>query len=208
MEFRHLHMTIPSFKKGGKLWAADLQSLADAVRANRVLPGVGIRITGSPNGTTVAVAPGGGAGASGMSFHPFKVVVSKNDGQSVRVQVIFGTVNGIEPTIGGQWLHNVRPTPPTLPVDDGSQVFLKANLDASRNVASAEVAAASEVPQNSEALSHVLLARVIVADEGGNRSVTIAQNVASSLGFRTCKNPDWYEGATDALKYQHIWWGI
>jgi len=47
-------MTIPSFKKGDKLWAADLQSLADAVRANRVLPGAGIRITGSPNGTTVA----------------------------------------------------------------------------------------------------------------------------------------------------------
>ena len=47
-------MTIPSFKKGGKLLAADLQSLADAVRANRILPGAGIRITGSPNGTTVA----------------------------------------------------------------------------------------------------------------------------------------------------------
>jgi len=201
-------VTIPSFRKGEKLKAADLQTLADAVRANRVLPGAGIRITGSPNGTTVAVAPGGMAGASGLSIHPFKVVVAKNDGQGVRVQAIFGTVNSIEPTIGGQWLHNVRPTPPTLPVDDGSQVYLKANLDASRNVASAEVAAASEVPQNSEALSHILLARVIVADEGGNRSVTIAQNVASSLGFRTCKNPDWYEGATDTLKYQHIWWGI
>jgi len=200
-------MTIPSFKKGGKLWAADLQSLADAVRANRVLPGAGIRITGSPNGTTVAVAPGGVAGVSGTSVHPFKVVVAKNDAQGVRVQVLFGTVNGIEPTIGGQWLHNVRPTPPTLPVDDGSQVFLKANLDASRNVTSAEVAAASEVPQNSETISHILLARISISTEGGS-VVTIAQNVASSLGFRTCKNPDWYEGATDTLKYQHIWWGI
>ena len=200
-------MTIPSFRKGEKLKAADLQTLADAVRANRVLPGAGIRITGSPNGTTVAVM-GGGAGAQGTTAHPFKVIVAKNDAQGVRVQVLFGTVNGIEPTIGGQWLHNVRPTPPTLPANDGSQVFLKANLDASRNVASAEVASASELPQNSETLSHILLARISIAEDSGNRTITIAQNVASSLGFRTCKNPDWYEGATDMLKYQHIWWGI
>jgi len=200
-------VTIPSFRKGEKLKAADLQTLADAVRANRVLPGAGIRITGSPNGTTVAVV-GGGAGAPGTTAHPFKVIVAKNDAQGVRVQVLFGTVNGIEPTIGGQWLHNVRPTPPTLLANDGSQVYLKANLDASRNVASAEVAAASELPQNSETLSHILLARISIAEDSGNRTITIAQNVASSLGFRTCKNPDWYEGATDTLKYQHIWWGI
>jgi hypothetical protein len=49
-------MTIPTFKKGKKLLAADLQTLADAVRANRILPGAGIRITGSPNGTTVAAS--------------------------------------------------------------------------------------------------------------------------------------------------------
>ncbi|MFZ4778238.1 MAG: hypothetical protein ACOYM3_22935 [Terrimicrobiaceae bacterium] len=58
-------MTIPTFKKGEKLRAADLQILADAVRANRILPGAGIRVTGSPNGTTVAAniprAVGGGA---------------------------------------------------------------------------------------------------------------------------------------------------
>ena len=201
-------MTIPSFKKGDKLKAADLQTLADAVRANRVLPGAGIRITGSPNGTTLAVVPGGVAGSPGISVHPFKVVVAKNDGQGVRVQILFGTVNGIEATIGGQWLHNVRPTPPTLSVNDGDQVFLKANLDASRNVASAEVAAAQEVPQNSDTLSHILLALISITDDSGNRSVTIVENVASSLGFRTCKNPEWYEGATDILKYQHIWWGI
>ena len=200
-------MTIPSFRKGEKLKAADLQTLADAVRANRVLPGAGIRITGSPNGTTVAVV-GGGAGAPGTTAHPFKVIVAKNDAQGVRVQVLFGTVNGIEPTIGGQWLHNVQPAPPMLPVDDGSQVFLKANLDASRNVASAEVAAASEVPENSDALSHILLARISIAEDDGNRSATIFQNVASSLGFRTCKNPNWYDGNTEELEYQHIWWGI
>jgi len=47
-------MTIPSFRKGQILSASNLQELADAVRANRILPGVGVRITGSPNGTTVS----------------------------------------------------------------------------------------------------------------------------------------------------------
>ena len=62
-------MTIPSFKKGDKLWAADLQSLADAVRANRVLPGAGIRITGSPNGTTVAANIPRGAKSGTLTLH-------------------------------------------------------------------------------------------------------------------------------------------
>ncbi|MEI6073829.1 MAG: hypothetical protein WCS31_18760, partial [Verrucomicrobiae bacterium] len=77
-------MTIPSFKKGDKLWAADLQSLADAVRANRVLPGAGIRITGSPNGTTVAANIPRGAKSGTLTLHqvdfedlipdPFKIM--------------------------------------------------------------------------------------------------------------------------------------
>ena len=66
-------MTIPRFKKGDKLWAADLQSLADAVRANRVLPGAGIRITGGPNGTTVAAATNRGV-ASASDVFPFQAL--------------------------------------------------------------------------------------------------------------------------------------
>jgi len=84
MEFGNLLMTIPTFKKGDKLWAADLQTLADAVRANRVLPGAGIRITGGPNGTTVAANIPRGAKSGTMTLHqvdfedlipdPFKIM--------------------------------------------------------------------------------------------------------------------------------------
>ena len=84
MEFGNILMTIPTFKKGDKLWAADLQTLADAVRANRVLPGAGIRITGGPNGTTVAANIPRGAKSGTMTLHqvdfedlipdPFKIM--------------------------------------------------------------------------------------------------------------------------------------
>jgi len=66
-------VTIPSFRKGEKLKAADLQALADAVRANRVLPGAGIRITGSPNGVTVAATIRKGTSAAGEA-HPFQAI--------------------------------------------------------------------------------------------------------------------------------------
>lgn len=62
-------MTIPTFKKGDKLRAADLQILADAVRANRILPGTGIRVTGSPNGTTVAANIPRAVGVGAASLH-------------------------------------------------------------------------------------------------------------------------------------------
>jgi len=73
MEQGGLFVTIPSFRKGEKLKAADLQSLADAVRANRVLPGAGIRVTGSPNGTTVAATIKKGTSAA-EGVHPFQAI--------------------------------------------------------------------------------------------------------------------------------------
>ncbi len=91
-------MTIPSFKKGSKLWAADLQSLADAVRANRVLPGAGIRITGGLNGTTVAAdIPRSGADAAAR--HPFQLVVTtdpadKSDNPAPKIRVRPSTLAG------------------------------------------------------------------------------------------------------------------
>jgi len=75
-------MTIPSFRKGDKLRAADLQLLADAVRANRVLPGTGIRITGSPNGTTVAVVVGRSAPPGSSSIQPFQLMVASTEGEN------------------------------------------------------------------------------------------------------------------------------
>ena len=91
-------MTIPSFRKGEKLKAADLQTLADAVRANRVLPGVGIRVTGSPNGTTVAAnIPRSAADAA--TLQPFQLIVAidpadTSDTPAPKIRVLPSTLAG------------------------------------------------------------------------------------------------------------------
>lgn len=50
-------MIIPTFQKGARLAAADLNLAMDAVRRARVLPGVGIKLTETVNGTVVSVKP-------------------------------------------------------------------------------------------------------------------------------------------------------
>ncbi len=109
-------MQIPSFKKGDKLWAADLQSLADAVRANRVLPGVGIRITGSASGTTVAAnVPRASRGGSTQTLHqvdfedlipdPFKIMQEVMDEILNRFYSALPTAETIATVIANQMLN-------------------------------------------------------------------------------------------------------
>jgi len=69
---------LPSFKKGQKLSALDLQTLTDAVRANRLLPGNGIRIAQSPNGTTIAAVPPSGL-YSGLTLHAMPLALLAPD---------------------------------------------------------------------------------------------------------------------------------
>jgi len=61
-------MVIPTFQKGAPLAAADLNLAMDSVRRARVLPGVGIKLTETVNGTVVSLKPqrlaGGGGGNS------------------------------------------------------------------------------------------------------------------------------------------------
>jgi len=121
-------------KPGDPIKASEWNKLVDCLRALVIQPGAGIRVTRTPSGTTLAIVPQS-QGAPPVSLpHPFKVFVVKDDDDGTKVQVAYGTVNGIEPTINGTWLHNIQPTPPTLTVDDGTTVYLKANLNEKREV--------------------------------------------------------------------------
>jgi hypothetical protein len=57
-------MLVPTFQKKAPLSASDLNILGDAVRRARVLPGVGIKLTETLNGTIVSLKPSRGAGGS------------------------------------------------------------------------------------------------------------------------------------------------
>lgn len=100
-------MVIPTFQKGAQLAAADLNLAMDAVRRARVLPGVGIKLTETVNGTVVSLKPqrlaGGGATPD---LAPWQIVDLAGEGEpdtqgkysSYSFRVYPGTINNILPT--------------------------------------------------------------------------------------------------------------
>lgn len=125
-------MQLPSFRRKQKLKAADLQTLADAIRANRILPGVGIRITGSPNGTTVAVKRTADSPPASL-IHPFQFVSAPWTGtgtppsdQKRKFRIRPGAVMSASGPRFSENLHDVFTAP------DNAAIFycwLEANFD-------------------------------------------------------------------------------
>lgn len=102
-------MTIPRYQKGAPLKAADLNLLSDAVARCRVLPGVGIKLTETVNGTVISLKPtrsGGGSSAPATENRPFDIINMRGLGQpdqnggfsSYRAEVWPGTVANILPS--------------------------------------------------------------------------------------------------------------
>lgn len=102
-------MTIPRYQKGIPLKAADLNLLSDAVARARVLPGVGIKLTETVNGTVISLKPtrsGGGSSAPATENRPWDIINFTGTGQpdeegvypTYTGQIWPGTVNGLLPT--------------------------------------------------------------------------------------------------------------
>lgn len=97
-------MNVPIFQKSAPLKAADLNALGDVVRRARILPGVGIKLTETLNGTIVSLKPtrsfGGG---SGSEDYPWRVstsaIVPEGGGDPTGYNCVIrpGSVNNILP---------------------------------------------------------------------------------------------------------------
>jgi hypothetical protein len=100
-------MLIPTFQKKSPLTAADLNLLGDTVRRARVLPGVGIKLTETLNGTVVSLKPtrsfGGGGGTE---RRPWDIINLRGNGEpdedgkfsSYKAEVWPGTAAGLMPS--------------------------------------------------------------------------------------------------------------
>ena len=73
-------MIVPTFQKGAQLSAVDLNLAMDAVRRVRVLPGVGVKLTETLNGTVVSVKPQRSSSA-GDGF-PFQIITQLKPGST------------------------------------------------------------------------------------------------------------------------------
>jgi len=68
-------MLYPTFQKRAPLSASDLNVAMDALKRARVLPGVGIKLTETLNGTVVSLKPTrGGGGASTTERRPWDII--------------------------------------------------------------------------------------------------------------------------------------
>lgn len=100
-------MQYPSFQKRAPLSAADLNLAMDALKRARVLPGVGIKLTETLNGTVVSLKPPRAAGGgSSVDRHPWQIhnmtgvgePDEQGDYNSYEFQVWPGTINGLIPS--------------------------------------------------------------------------------------------------------------
>jgi hypothetical protein len=100
-------MLYPTFQKKSPLSAADLNLAMDALKRNRILPGVGIKLTETLNGTVVSLKPTrlGGSG-DGTERRPWDIINLRGEGEpdsngkysNYKGQVWPGTVAGLMPS--------------------------------------------------------------------------------------------------------------
>lgn len=98
-------MRYPSFQRKSSLSAADLNLTLEAVRRNRILPGVGIKLTETINGTVVSLKPSRSGGGAASERRPFDVVNLRGKGDpddegnysNYEAEVWPGTVAGLIP---------------------------------------------------------------------------------------------------------------
>jgi hypothetical protein len=88
-------MQLPVFQKRAPLSAADLNLLVDVLKRARVLPGVGIKLTETLNGTVVSIKPTPSFGE--IENFPFKIKTFFKD-NSYSCTVNPGTLNNLLPT--------------------------------------------------------------------------------------------------------------
>lgn len=177
------------FKRGDKLRAADLQSLADAVRANRVLPGAGIRITGSPNGTTVAVAGAPGKGLILQQCKPFELRVLEVDGDKM-IRLYPSTLAGAT-AIDLGFKDDDNASPYYFPPET-SQVFGKITIDETNGeITERSIVAASAMPANTSSVFCVSIG--YIASGTDTAAPSCGNNRYGPINATICRN--WYATA-------------
>ena len=94
-------MQYPSFQKKSPLTASDLNTMVDTLKRARVLPGVGIKLTETLNGTVVSLKPQRGAGGvPSETIYPWQIYKCPYLGtgtppsdQNLKVKVRQGIIN-------------------------------------------------------------------------------------------------------------------
>lgn len=111
--------------------------------------------------------------------HPFKLVDASNPSDGVRVQVVYGTVNDMDPT------GMSAGTPYYIGVSGSGVVWLKATFDPDTNeVTDVELDSGASIPANTDTEAH---RQVGTYDEDDDRS-NPTQDISGSQTVKRCRN--------------------
>jgi hypothetical protein len=99
-------MLYPTFQKKSQLSAADLNLAMDAIKRGRILPGVGIKLTETLNGTVVSLKPTRGGSGTPTERRPWDIINLAGEGEpdedgkfsNYKAEVWPGTVAGLMPS--------------------------------------------------------------------------------------------------------------
>jgi len=151
-------MQYPLFQKKGALSAADLNLAMDALKRARVLPGVGIKLTETLNGTIVSLKPLRTAGGSSPEHCAFSISsAGKGDPDATtglypnyEAQIVAGTVNGVLPM--NWWDATAKaPTKFVYPKEQLRNVYVNVQTTAD-GIASCELKVDAATPAKSAAV--------------------------------------------------------
>ena len=191
---------LPTFAKGQKLKAADLQALVTAIRANRILPGTGIRVTGSPNGTTISANIPRASQSGGGKPQPFELLVASTGGESPepRIRIMPSTLAGGSSTNLG---FSEGDDPQYLLAPAEGHIVGGITIDSSGEITSRWLEIKSDMPENTSDTFYVEIGTVGHASVGDTASWVVSNSCYGPISVTVCRN--WF--AADPPFYSVTW---
>lgn len=177
-------MSLPSRPIGGMEWSADAIARHVQETAARATVSASPGLIGQRGGGAVIMQrPTGLQPAPRRSFtpaHPFKVV-NRSDDEDARIGVVFGQVNSLTPTLGGDDL-DADPSP-SIVVTTSGVIYLRVSFDVDGVVINADIHNDEELPGADASYGYITLATITLDDD---KITAINQAVSFSLGCRRC----------------------
>ena len=166
---------------GSPLSSAWGRDVVDCLRSLLPRGGPGVRVSRSPNGTTIdaAVTTTQVVGRSGQAA-PFTLFgFTETDPAAAKITVAPGMVNNIVPTIGGTSLAAV-PAPTITVTGASGQIWMAVTVDGAGDATAAVITNETVEPEDTDTMKHRLIG-TWTASGGAFTSVTPILNANQTL---------------------------
>lgn len=205
----------PRFFRGEELSAFKLNILSEYIDKITLCPGIGYRITESPQGITLNIKSGAeGGGGAAVATHPFFITLitvppaTEGAKPTYQITVQTGTINTTIPVLNdferGEIPLYVLPTPklalPTIAVGTPLKVYVKLTV-AMGGITKAEIITSTVDQVNTDSTAFLIVGILYV--EEVDTAPKITQILNNNVGYRMGVRLFGFNN-NDGIKYDHI----